>query len=800
MAFRFFRRRQKLVVIIMAVLMVSFLIGLQGFSALFSKSGRDRPYAQTSYGELTVGEVDSARTDIEILTRYVGIGDFRHPMGLEFLELLQNRERLRLTYALLLKEAENMGVLVSEADVDEVLGVFGLEGDRYDRVVAELREGMDLAGKHLRAAVANWLKIHRAYITSRVDTPPSQDYLKQLYADLNEEINLRVAEIPASEFTEQVEEPTDDQIREHFEKYRDVLPADKSRTAYSEENPFGFGYRYPDRVKIAYLMIENSVLRRVTRPSDERIREYYADHESEFYREVPRTRPSTQSAATAPATSTAPAEERKKKVRIPLDPSNEVNAWDDIVKKLTPALVENRINRLIGQIDTMLNEYPSAKEEGDAYRWVMSRLEEPADTILKTPLSGDDISSQGLDKASELKKAVEKLARLSGLEGICYPWGTGGEISVKPDVKVTLEAKDMTLAQALESITEQAFAVDESATRPAATAPATQPVGPPNLQWVRCRGISNVLFCRSQNENLDMFPVKYGRSDLLSQSEILSNRILGAAYIKPSGGENLGQIAFSSKPFTEEGEDRGSVLDVGVDGPRMYVLGMNPGRLFWRIVRAEPSSPPKELTDEIREQVVKDLKTEAAMKLAEKKAVELLKDLSPENADLAELAGEKELETWETGKFSRKRMYSPIGGTYVMLRRYAGLSEQQAMMQSALQKPWDFNWNSVEKLNLPTDRIAETFMSEAFALAPEDIEPPYPETSNEVEKISMPSQRSVVLIQRIGYNPPVISEYRQTGRDQLASVLTRNMHWEARKAWFSFDKVSLRLDYRPVEE
>ncbi len=135
-----------------------------------------------------------------------------------------------------------------------------------------------------------------------------------------------------------------------------------------------------------------------------------------------------------------------------------------------------------------------------------------------------------------------------------------------------------------------------------------------------------------------------------------------------------------------------------------------------------------------------------------------------------------------------------------MMMTYAGITDGRAMIQSALQKPWDFGWNYIEKIQLPTERLKKMFMTEAFNLKPADVEPPYPPTSQEVKKVPIPHQRSVLLIQRTGYRPAVRSEYEKTERRQLMSKILEIRLWEARRTWYSFDNVSERVDFKPVEK
>lgn len=65
---------------------------------------------------------------------------------------------------------------------------------------------------------------------------------------LQEFVGVDTVVVPASRLIDSIAEPTEAQLEEHFAKYRDVNPG-------TGEN--GLGYRQPDRVKLAWLFIDN---------------------------------------------------------------------------------------------------------------------------------------------------------------------------------------------------------------------------------------------------------------------------------------------------------------------------------------------------------------------------------------------------------------------------------------------------------------------------------------------------------------------------------------------------------------
>ena len=233
MAFKFFRRRQKMVIVIMALLMISFLVGVQGFQMLTRKNPRKREVGTTLFGSLRAGEIWTGTTDIELLSRNVRLGSPQRmiqqlwPTDLEFLTIESRNERPGVAYALLLQEARDNGVLVTEADIDSFFEQVGrpVDSDAYRAMISDLKAGSQMAAKHLRSAVARWLTINKAYMAAAaINVPPSEAELRRLYRDLNEQIDLHVASIPAERFVDEIPQPAQADVQTQFDDFKN-LPA-----------------------------------------------------------------------------------------------------------------------------------------------------------------------------------------------------------------------------------------------------------------------------------------------------------------------------------------------------------------------------------------------------------------------------------------------------------------------------------------------------------------------------------------------------------------------------------------------
>ena len=135
MAFAFFRRRQKLVVIIMAVLMISFLVGFQGFQLIFSRNPAKRVLGSTTVGEIKVGDVNAARADVDMLAE-LGLGRPNPmtgptPHDQAFAMLQANEGNVVPVYALLLQEAAHSGAAVLDQEIDSFFASQGYAGGDY---------------------------------------------------------------------------------------------------------------------------------------------------------------------------------------------------------------------------------------------------------------------------------------------------------------------------------------------------------------------------------------------------------------------------------------------------------------------------------------------------------------------------------------------------------------------------------------------------------------------------------------------------------------------------------------------
>jgi hypothetical protein len=98
-----------------------------------------------------------------------------------------------------------------------------------------------------------------------------------------EAIDVNFVRFDSAVFADAQPEPTRSALTEHFEKYKKYFAGE-----LSEENPYGFGYKQPDRVELEYIaVILGDVAETVSKPTQQETEEYYQKYIKQFVEEVP---------------------------------------------------------------------------------------------------------------------------------------------------------------------------------------------------------------------------------------------------------------------------------------------------------------------------------------------------------------------------------------------------------------------------------------------------------------------------------------------------------------------------------
>ncbi len=191
-------------------------------------------------------------------------------------------------YWLLLKnEAQLAGIRVPNEQAGELLGQVIpqlFNGQTYSQLIGVLRDRYGLPEKQLLAIFSELLAImqYAQMICSNEDVTSSQ--IAQAVATSAESIDAELVEFNPTVFASSIENPASSIEQEHFDKYKKFSPS-----AVSEENPYGFGYKLPDRVQLEYLIVRLDDVRTLVEPPTNQQKEDYYNRNREqlFTEQVP---------------------------------------------------------------------------------------------------------------------------------------------------------------------------------------------------------------------------------------------------------------------------------------------------------------------------------------------------------------------------------------------------------------------------------------------------------------------------------------------------------------------------------
>ncbi len=211
-------------------------------------------------------------------------------------------------YLLMQREAELMGISASEAEVNQVL----LDLQVGPREIAQMLQRTRATEGMIRETVRRWIVVQNylplvqgraytplqtrmqmtmfAYQMLQVDPMQamqvlpltqgsprlSEPLLTHFIASQRAMLAGEVVLVGHERYLDQVGDPTDEQLRELFERHRDSLPGE------SEDDPYGFGYRTPPRVKIEWVQVPAEAVRATVAIDEADAIDYFEQNRSRY--------------------------------------------------------------------------------------------------------------------------------------------------------------------------------------------------------------------------------------------------------------------------------------------------------------------------------------------------------------------------------------------------------------------------------------------------------------------------------------------------------------------------------------
>jgi hypothetical protein len=357
---RFLRRYNKIILVFVgALLMVVFLI--QGTVSMFLPGAADRLVGKLPDRPVKVAEQRDAAMELSLYQQLA------QREGGRVLPILASREPLQ--WLLMRIEAKRMGLHVSQAEVTGMLERLNLaEGT----ALRDFAVRLEIASASVRRALRHWLLVQksRPLIAGLTPIPEqermatlqralmmarftggdmqtamrarwgrnrvSEPLLERFVYDQQARADISLVALSWKRKRDAIEAPGRARLQQLFEKHRDTLPG--------ESEPYGFGYRKPDRVALAYLALPRERLEAAVNVPYAEVVAYYDEHPDEFRPEQAQTQPAT----TQPSAEGEDGE--------PPEPKPLAEVEQRILEKLRRQKAERLGDRMIQKAHSMLME------------------------------------------------------------------------------------------------------------------------------------------------------------------------------------------------------------------------------------------------------------------------------------------------------------------------------------------------------------------------------------------------------------------------------------------------------------
>ncbi|OXU15200.1 hypothetical protein [Sedimentisphaera salicampi] len=396
----FKKRRHTIMVWLLVLIMIAFLGGTALQQVLSARGPSNKVVATFDDGtEIRAKDRVSAANELEVL-RAVGGGRLLQQTGLNGLIIANLLFPDGGTSSMLetqLKYAAMQGNLtVSEKVVDEFFNA-----EEIDPISAWMMLNKEAYKYGASVSSSNALELMKRYMgenaatmikrASRKLQTPQEDivevFAKMLsvvnYVDMsvrnsnvtakdlqaaagfkNEKFSAQYVHFPASKYTDQTPEPSQEQMKELFEKYKNFT--DQS---FSSDNPYGFGYKIEDTVKLDYLVVQSDDVKAVVdKPTESEKEEYYSDNKSKYTREQPKN----------------PEDENSEKVEVTQPYSKVIRQVEnDIINMRKDALMKDIFNDLTDIIEAGYEDRNLDNLSGDQLKELSGSYKDAAEKVSK---------------------------------------------------------------------------------------------------------------------------------------------------------------------------------------------------------------------------------------------------------------------------------------------------------------------------------------------------------------------------------------------------------------------------------
>jgi hypothetical protein len=324
---------------IMAFLVLVAMFSFVGGSALVSilqPNPSKEPFGFAFGKQFNQGEIGQAQQDISVLDRISGRSPELKAMYGEAWQF-GRKDLLVHDWYLLAREAERAGIEVSDQEVDDQLK--NLPADYLET----LRVQYGITPAEVRHAVARQVAIEKNGRRVTSAAIPSENQVRNYVQHTEDKVKVRLAALDAEKFIDPKEPVSPADLQAQFDKHKDVDPA---------KSDDGFGYRYPRRVKLQYVVADiPSIAASVDLPLDA-VKSAWKANKSKYKKVVYVDAPVTSAPTSGPTSQ-------------PDKP------------KPTPKSVEKSFSEARADVERDLRQKSAAQAADQAIRKIQSQLQRP---------------------------------------------------------------------------------------------------------------------------------------------------------------------------------------------------------------------------------------------------------------------------------------------------------------------------------------------------------------------------------------------------------------------------------------
>jgi peptidyl-prolyl cis-trans isomerase D len=284
MPFEVFRRHQRKLLAIFAIMAMFGFVVSDSLPKLLSPSYGGRDQAVATIDGKTVYRTALQRMLQERTYANLFVSELSPYMPRNFFGGVKDRD---LVDALVLEREANRLSMPATPDMGREW-LKRITSDRMNRETFEFllaRLNTQVSGEQLLADIANQVRL--LYARQLLGAPFLPDHrvgclplvtpydIFKAYREQNERVSAKLVEIPVEKFLAKVREPSEQEIQEEYDKYKNVLP-DPAR-----ETP---GFKIPRQIQVELLSIDGNALARSVKDklTESELRTAYENRKSEF--------------------------------------------------------------------------------------------------------------------------------------------------------------------------------------------------------------------------------------------------------------------------------------------------------------------------------------------------------------------------------------------------------------------------------------------------------------------------------------------------------------------------------------